>query len=254
MFRHNFRAALIGVSIRGVTLLEMLIAIAITAAVAVPAFFMYQGGLKSSVTGVVSLDMLAEGRRITRQINDDLKNSCIPYYGAFSLGFTDLLSVVTSGTGAINGAEFSLYRFSREPVIAKKSFLPTSRLLRPLISVRYSLEKNGGDLFKLVRIETARGAPDRIKVLSERVSILRIDPVHISGANSSNGWLWNISLQLAHVSDNVAVKSRLVDGNRDAGVFVMDFYDVVYSEFFSAICRHPFAVRNWNSGLTYSPN
>lgn len=254
MLRHNYRTAVSKTRSVGITLVEVLVALAIASIVAVPAFYLYQRGLKSSVTGVISLDMLAEGRRIVTQLRDDLKNSCIPYHGAFSLSFNDMLNASTGGAGTITGVEYALYRFAREPVLTSKAFLPTARLLRPLISVRYNLERNSGsDLFKLVRIETASGAPDRVKVMSERVNFMRIVPVKVAGSDNIEGWLWNVSLQLAHLGDN-GRREFLESSNRGQGAVSMDFYDVVDSSFFTAICRNPLATRNWNGGLTYTPN
>ncbi len=238
----------------GITMVEILVALAIAAMVAGPAFYLYQRGLKSSVTGVISLDMMAEGRRIVTQLRDDLKNSCIPYHGAFSLSFNDMLNTSTGGSGAMTGVEYAMYRFAMEPALINKVFDPTGKLLRPLISVRYSLERNSSsNFFKLVRIETARGAPDRVKVMSERVNYLRIVPIKLAGSGKSENWLWNVSLQLAHVGESGS--RELPDSsNRAQGTVVMDFYDVVDSDFFTAISNNPFAPRNWNSGLTYTPN
>lgn len=254
MFRYYHRTKIISAKARGTTLLEILVALTIAAMIAVPAFYLYQQGLKSSVSGVVALDILAEGKRITAQLHDDLKNSCIPYHGAFALSFADLLNSTVAGDNAITGAEYALYRFSHTPVFVKKGFSMTANLLRPLISVRYSLEQNGcSDLFKLIRIETAPGAPDRIRVLSEKVCLFRITPVKVTGNYGSESWLWNVSLQLANTRDAGAENDHPASFSGKNGSVGMDFYDVVYSDFFSAICQNPLAARNWNSGLSYSP-
>lgn len=228
----------------GITIVEIIVATAVAAILAVPLMLLYQSGVKTSVSGVTSIEMLSEGRRIISQLHDDLKNSAIPFQGAFSLAFTDLL-IRTSSPGAVSsGFEYSLYRFNREALTERKPFAQGAPVLTPLIHVRYSLEKNSNnELFKLVRTEIARNIPDRIKVLSERVAALEIRPVNFS--TGSQNYFWNTTLELGHFTDNGSKK-----GNRPT----MSFYDVVYSEFFNTLAQHPFSPRNWFSGMTFSLN
>jgi len=40
--------------------------------------------------------------------------------------------------------------------------------------------------------------------------------------------------------------------NSGKGIYLADFYDVVFSEFFSCAWNFPHAPRNWYSGLTAS--
>jgi len=228
----------------GITIVEIIVATFVAAILAVPLMMLYQSGVRTSVSGVTSIEMINEGKRITFQLHDDLKNSAIPYHGAFSVSFTDLLTRTTSIADPGSGFEYSLYRFSREASTEKGFLSPDSKFLTPLIQVRYSLEKNShNELFKLIRTEVARNTPDRVKVLSERVADLGIIPVNIS-ADSQN-YFWNTFLELGHYSDN---------GARGSGRAVMGFYDVVYSDFFNALAKQPFAPRNWFSGMTFSLN
>jgi hypothetical protein len=236
-----------------VTLTELLVAIMVAALVMVPAFHLYQKGMKSSVSGVISLEMLAEGRRIMNQIQNDLKNSAIPYHGAFSVTFSDLLTVTVSGNPASPGAEYSLYRFARENSLARTVFSPAASLLRPLISVRYQLEKKpDSGLYRLTRIETAKNAPDRIKLMSERVQVLQIKPFCVKYSSDGQKWMWNSFLRLAHTNNGQSEAPKTAD--QQQGYFSMEFYDIVCSDFFNAIDNDPWAIRNWNTGLSHSPD
>lgn len=239
---------------RAITLLEIAIALAITTIIALPLLYLYQSGLRSSTSGVVSIDMLSEGRRICSQIHDDLKNSCIPYLGGFGLRFSDLLEADFSRANGLAGAEYRLYRHTTTPELLKKTVAGQRMLLRPIVHVRYRLEKmQNSDLLKLVRIESLDGAPERIKVLSERVSLLKIQPVKIAG-DDEQGYLWNVKLQLAYVPERIQSEVSFATSDRGQGVLISDFYDVVYSDFFKSVSQHPLAPRNWHTGLTFQRN
>ncbi|EKD83524.1 MAG: hypothetical protein ACD_39C00619G0001 [uncultured bacterium] len=127
-------------------------------------------------------------------------------------------------------------------------------LLRPIMHVRYRIEKmQNSDLLKLVRIESLDGAPERIKVLSERVSLLKIKPVKIPGSSDQN-YLWNITLQLAYIPERIQTEVSFTSSDRGKGVLISDFYDVVYSDFFKSVSQNPLAPRNWHTGLTFQRN
>lgn len=239
---------------KGITLIEIMIAFAITVVIAVPVLYLYQSGMRSSASGVVSIDMFGEGRRICTQIHDDLKNSCIPYQGGFSMRFSDLLEMDFSRAKGLDGAEYRLYRHTLAPELLKKNITGQKMLLRPLMHVRYRLEKpQNSDLLKLVRIESVDGAPERIKVLSERVSFLKIHPVKIKD-NTDQSYLWNVKLQLAYIPESIQAGFTFTSSDRSRGILFNDFYDVVYSDFFKSVSQNPLAPRNWNTGLIFQRN
>ncbi len=242
---HNPRKAL--------TLIEITVAVALSAIVGLAVFTLYSGGVKSSVSGVVNLEMLSEGRKIVAQIRDDLKNSCIPYHGAFSLSFNDLLQIDFSRERGLEGAEFSMLRFRYEPEFVKTGLPGPDYLLRPLLGVRYRLEAvKDSNLLRLVR-ETDHGTDKaRQKILSERISFLNISPVSISGPASAENWFWNISLSLSQHSDKTGC-DRNNTGNQTRGAASLEFYDLVTSEFFNAINNFRHSPRNWHTGLTHLP-
>jgi hypothetical protein len=239
------------------TLVEIAIALAVTTIIAVPLLYLYQSGMRSSTSGVVSIDMLSEGRRICAQMHDDLKNSCVPYRGGFALRFSDLLEADFSRADGLAGAEYRLYRHTNAPELLKKTEMGQRMLLRPIMHVRYRIEKmQNSDLLKLVRIESLDGAPERIKVLSERVSQLAISPVKIVGADEQS-YLWNITLQLAYIPERIQAEVSVATSatsDRSKGILVSDFYDVVYSDFFKSVSQNPLAPRNWHTGLTFQRN
>lgn len=226
---------------KALTLIELMISMVIATTIGIFAFSLYQGGVKSSISGVVSLDMLAEGRRVLAQIRDDLKNSCIPYHGAFSVSFNDLLHADFSNSRGLEGAEYSLLRFKYEPDFVRTGLPSPDYLLRPLINIKYRLEKiENSELLKLTRVTATRDGQEQTKVLCDRVSFFKISPVRITTPDTGENWLWNISLQT---------------GSSDParGVNAMSFYEVVYSDFFNAINNHQLSPRNWQTGLKYSP-
>ncbi len=235
------------------TLLELIITLALSAVISISAFTLYRGGVQSSLSGVVNLDMLAEGRKVLAQIRDDLKHACIPYHGAFSLSFNDLLQVDFSQTRGLEGAEFNMLRFRYEPDFAKSGLPAPEYLLRPLLSVKYRLEavKESG-LLKLVRETTQGSDPAKTSILSERVSFFRITPVKVTGPDGCDSWFWNVSLQLSQQTGRYGGTKPENDKTRGAGS--MEFYDVVYSEFFNAINNYRHSPRNWNTGLKYTPD
>lgn len=239
---------------KGITLIEIMIAFVVTVVIAVPVLYLYQSGMRSSTTGVVSIDMFGEGRRICVQIHNDLKNSCIPYQGGFSMRFCDLLEADFSRAEGLDGAEYRLYRHTAAPELLKKNIAGQKMLLRPLMHVRYRLEKpQNSDLLKLVRIESVDGAPERIKVLSERVSFLKIHPVKIKD-NTNQSYLWNVKLQLAYVPESTQAGFTFSSSDRSQGILVNDFYDVVYSDFFKSVSQNRMSPRNWHTGLTFQRN
>ena len=231
-----------------------MITVALTAIISISAFTLYRGGLQSSLSGVVNLDMLNEGRKVIAHIHNDLKHAGIPYHGAFSLSFNDLLQVDFSKNRGLEGAEFSLLRFKSDPEFVKSDLPSQDYLLRPLISVKYRLEKvNNSDLLRLVREVNQNPAHPGSRVLSERVSFFRITPVKIPAPGSSDCWFWNVSLQLSQRSDP-ANSREPGKTEKTRGEGSLDFYDLVYSEFFNAVNNYPHSPRNWNTGLKYTPD
>lgn len=235
---------------RAITLVEILIAASLSLLIAGAAFTLYKSGVRASVSGVINLDTMAEGRKILLQIRDDLKNSCIPYQGSFSLSFNDLLQIDFSKNRGLEGAEFSLLRFRHDSEFVQIGLPDPNYLLRPLLNVRYRLEKtNAGDLLKLVR-ETGTGTSQaKSKVLSERVSFFNIKPVRIPGPGNYENWLWNITLHLGQISESL---SEAASPNI-RGTNILEFYEVVSSDFYTAINNHPNSPRNWHTGLRYAP-
>ncbi len=235
------------------TLLEVLITLALSAVIGIAAFTLYRGGVQSSLSGVVNFDMLAEGRKVIAQIRDDLKHACIPYHGAFSLSFNDLLQIDFSQTRGLEGAEFNLLRFRYEADFARSDLPAPEYLLRPLLSVKYRLEavKESG-LLKLIREISPGSDQAKIEILSERVSFFRINPVKVTGPDGRDSWFWNISLQLSQQTGRSG--STRPDSDKTRGAGSMEFYDVVCSEFFNAINNYRHSPRNWNTGLKYTPD
>ncbi len=235
------------------TLIEIIIATALAAIIGIALFTLYRGGVKSSLTGVVNLEMLAEGRKILAQVHDDLKHSGIPFHGGFSVSFNDLLHVDFSENRGLEGAEFVLLRFKPEPEFVKTGLPSPDHLLRPLLNVKYRLEAmENSDLLKLIRESGNDAGPAKVKVLSDRISFFRIAPVRVVSTGAGENWFWNVSLQLSQHTENIG-QTRPENGTQTRGANSLTFYDVVYSEFFNAVNNHRHSPRNWHTGLIYTP-
>ncbi len=235
------------------TLIEIIITTALAAIIGIAVFTLYRGGVKSSMTGVANLEMLAEGRKVLAQIRDDLKHSCIPFHGGFSVSFNDLLQVEFSPNRGLEGAEFVLLRFKREPDFVKNGLPSPDHLLRPLLNVKYRLEAiKNSDLLKLIREAANDAGQAGPKVLSERISFFRIAPVRVTGPGSGENWFWNVSLQLSQHTDNSS-SIKHENSSQTRGASSLTFYDVVYSDFFNAVNNYRHSPRNWHTGLIYTP-
>ncbi|MDD3146002.1 MAG: prepilin-type N-terminal cleavage/methylation domain-containing protein [Candidatus Riflebacteria bacterium] len=235
------------------TLVEIIIATALASIIGIAAFTLYRGGVKSSLSGVANLEILAEGRKTLAQIRDDLKHSCIPFHGGFSISFNDLLHVDFSNNRGLEGAEFSLLRFKRQAGFAKKGLPSVQYLLRPLLSVKYRLEASAGsDLLKLIRESDNESGQAEIKILSERVSFFRMAPIKVTGPGKGENWFWNVSLQLSQHKESTS-PTRPQNGIQTRGAGSLTFYDVVYSDFFNAMNNYRHSPRNWHTGLIYTP-
>ena len=226
---------------KGFTLVEMMVAIFISSLVSIPVYLLYQSGFKSSISGMVSLELQAEGQAILRQLNEDLRFSCIPYSGSFSLSFDRLLEINTSFNG-FEESEYSFYRFAE--AVADLQFSNEGGEYRfPITRVSYRIERSQtGATLRLSRIEKDSDGRERIKIISERINFFQIKPVSVKDSRGNEQWFWNVTLQLIR---EVGQTSTMTSSH----TLVADFYDLTSSIFFNALFNNPLNTRNFNTRL-----
>jgi len=231
------------------TLVEILIVILITGLTMGPVYLIYRSGMKSSMSGIVSLEIQSEGERLLLQIYDDLKNSCIPFDGTFTLKFSDMVQVEHPDTSSLTGLKYTFYSFMRNDA----KLLPavtSGKALRATRKICYSIETTDNPrLFALYRTEQTKADGDNKRLLSSRIIFFQIAPVSIpSGIDDSHQFFWQVTLQLAELPKNLQTGGAIV-ANKSQGIIIADFYEVVSSDFFNNTLNFPFANRNWYSGL-----
>lgn len=226
---------------KGFTLIEMILAIFVSSLVSIPVYLLYQSGFRSSITGIVNLELQAEGQAILRQLKDDLRFSCMPYEGSFSLSFDKMLEINAS-IDEFEESEYNFYRFDQAEVGTLFSEID-GRFLFPVTRVSYRIERADADLpSRLTRIQTTSDGRERTRVISERINFFQIKPVHVKDNTGQERWFWNITLQLIRDMG----KATASDSSQ---TIVADFYDLTSSAFFNALFNNPLNARNFNTSL-----
>jgi len=229
----------------GVTMIELIVAIAITSIIGTGALMLHQNSVKIASAGMANVEMMREGKLILETIREDLKHACVPYKESFSISFDNIVQVEFSKNKGLEGAEFSFLRFKNKPDFAVMGYYEKDYMLRALTKITYRLEKiEDSELLKLVRETAEHKGETTVATLTERLNFFNIKPVEIK-TETADRWLWNISLQLSHKSDKSSVVLR--------GENCLSFYDLVFSEFYQSVSLFPDSPRNWNTGMTFSP-
>ncbi len=229
---------------KGVTMIELVVAMAITAIIGTGAMMLHRNSVKIASAGMANVEMMREAALILEQIRDDLKHACLPYRDSFSVSFDNMVQLEVSKNSGLEGAEFSFYRFKNKPELANLGYYNKDYMIKTITKLTYKLEKiENSDLLRLVRVITEHKEKPKSKVLTERIGFFNIKPVVIK-TQTSQKELWAIDLQLSQRTD---AKSDTLRGEN-----CLKFYDVVYSEFYQSLVTDPKSSRNWNTGLTFS--
>lgn len=236
---------------RAFTLVEVMIGILITAITLGPVYLIYRSGMKSSVSGMISLELQSEGERIITQIHEDLKNSCLPFDGPLKFRFTDLIKVSHQDKSTLAGLGYTFHSFYRgeDGLIDKSNTI--GKELRATRKITYSVESSPNPKqFTLIRTEQTKAGGTTKRILSNRVNFFQIEPRKIlSKTDTKDQFLWQVSLKLVEVPPKLAKESGNLIQNRGKGILIGDFYDIVSSDFFNATLNFPFVNRNWYSGI-----
>ncbi|MFZ5951954.1 MAG: PulJ/GspJ family protein [Candidatus Rifleibacteriota bacterium] len=230
------------------TLVEIMIVVIISAITMGPVYLIYRSGMRSSISGMVSLEIQSEGERLLLQIYDDLKNSCLPYDGELKLKFSDLVKVEHLDTSSLAGLNYSFHSFMRDE---NKLISATGngKALRATRKIKYLIEKTDNPrLFALFRSEQTKSDGIVKRLISNRVAFFQINPVTIpSKIDNSSQYFWQITIQLAELPKSLPAGTYAA--NRSKGIIIADFYQVVSCDFFNNTLNFPHVNRNWYSGL-----
>jgi prepilin-type N-terminal cleavage/methylation domain-containing protein len=234
----------------GFSLLELLIVLTLIGLITVPAYRIYVSGMKSSLSGIVSLEIQTEGEKILMQVRDDLRNSCFPYEGAVEFSFDSFLTITPGSGPSLAGTSYSCYRFGKNEVQMISSLPQAGKANRPVERITYRLKSSSQPHLHLLTRAIGEDGPE--VVLSKRVNFLQVVPVQLEQGSTLDGnsqWFWNVYFQLADLPKDLPVTGGPLLANRSKGIIIADFYDIVSSDFFSCAWNFRWSPRSWHAGL-----
>lgn len=236
---------------RAFTFTEIVMTILLLSMIFLPVMGLYRFTVRSSTNAMATQELIAIGRKISSQIRDDLKNSCFPFKGAFSLSFDDMLSVKTSDSTGLEGVEYSFYRFPSDNKVESNIKRDAHFYTQSLVKIVYRLEKSQScPLLKLIRTEIFPGKPEKLSVLSDQVNFFHIKKIPLKLNDGFRSGVFNVYFQLANTTE----KNRFENSKTTKSspiIAINEFYEVIGSDFFSHLAKFPESVRNWNTALTY---
>lgn len=252
---------------RAFTMMEIMVVVLLSMLVIVPAWRIFKSSSQSSLQGVHQIEMVMEGRRLLRQIHNDLKSACLPMENEVQIfTFYDLFNFHAPSQISQAGSSYDFLVFPMHAEIrdAVSEAITSGLSPRYVNRVIYRLEAQRDSPFlKLIREEKThpglRGGPAGAKVLTDKVNFFRIDAVPIQfpvAGGAKDQWFFNVTLQLAQArepKDLTKVPSGNTIMNRTQGLIIADFYDVVYSEHFTAFWNQDFMGRNWHTVMDLPP-
>ncbi len=251
----------------GFTMVEILVVMVCALVILTPLMTVYRTGTRSSLRGMLQMDISQEAMSVLRQVRTDLKSSC--FYQPltpFDIVFQNL--VTPGGTAA--APSFSFLCFPHPGAEGDAAPIDDSGpALRRASLVTYLLEPGKGTagLGVLKRLE--RFHPDhplagqypggvQARDLSKRVCGFQVSPVSIQSGTENQSFFW-ISIKLAgasipSVGDLESLKTPEKPGEyliqRTQGLVIADFHDIVSPDMFRFMKRFPGFRRNIHSGVS----
>ena len=242
---------------RGVTLLEILLAVLLLGIVSSTVWQLFHFGTRSSREGIRRAERTLEGQRIMKQIRLDLEHACsLTATFATDLGNPQWLEGTMGPNDSTALLSFTFHSFPAKGSLSSAigPDQATGSLEIPLDRIAYSLEKGSNPsspLYKLVRrtwpgIGNAAGVTNQ--ELSSHVIVFLIRPVRVVDTAGCAQWVFNILLALADpLAPGKEANARLTE------MIVTEFYDVVCPVAFAARWNDPHLVPNWYLKPTASP-
>ena len=246
----------------GFTLIEIMVAIGCMILVIGPIMRIFQQGTKSAMTGTRMSEASLEGQRIIRQIHDDLKMACFPWNSSGFYDFSHDILLVDRTNAPFVSFGFNMFPqigSIEDAVVSRK--MAQSREFRLSSQVLYKLEPPN----RLIRMEKFH--PDhpkakdykngtQVHVLTERLNYFDLQPVEVQNPGGTNQWLIVVTVQLRDGYQRPDLTSKAIqDGpvlpaiEKSSGRIVVDFFDIVYPEFFHAFANQEGMNRNWHTDV-----
>ncbi|MBF0409412.1 MAG: prepilin-type N-terminal cleavage/methylation domain-containing protein [Candidatus Riflebacteria bacterium] len=240
------------------TLMELVVVIFMSGILIIPAYRIFSETSKTSIQGMQQIDMVLEGRRIIQQLRNDIKLSCIILPASEAqYSFTDFIKVVGHSASTLVGTKFSFLSFASHGELDKvvSAGVSTGQCIKCANEITYSLESGtpGNPFLVLSRTERVHpkaGGGEQKRILSRRINYFAINPVEIQSPGGRNQWFFNITLQLAEArqpEDLVNLSRNGMILNRQKGIMITDFFDLVCPTYFSAMWNQRFSNRNWHT-------
>ncbi|MBF0544128.1 MAG: hypothetical protein HQM08_06835 [Candidatus Riflebacteria bacterium] len=240
------------------TLMEIIVVAVISILLLIPAYKIFRNSSETSLHGLQQIDLVMEGRRIIKQIRNDLLSACIilPLTNT-QYSLMDFLQVSGGSATSMEGTTFTFLAFPSHGDLkqAVSEGSTTGYCIKCANEISYTLEATepGNPFLTLNRqekVNTRLGGGTQSRVLSKRINYFTIRPVEIQTTNGRNQWFFNITLQLAEQGNQNNQKSfqkNTLIQSRQSGIMIADFFDVVCPYFFSEIWNQTLTNRNWQT-------
>ncbi|MFZ2959362.1 MAG: prepilin-type N-terminal cleavage/methylation domain-containing protein [Candidatus Ozemobacteraceae bacterium] len=245
---------------RAFTLIEIMMVLILACLILGPAWAIFRSGSRTSLQGIQQIELVLEGRRVLRQMHNDLKNACFAIPDAnYSFQFGDILAEYQPSPVSQDGTtygflSFPLHTDENTTVSANE----TAVAPRYASKILYRLTKSKLDPFLILTREEelpaalGGGSKPILRVLSRRVNYFSLKEVEQKSLIGKNQFFYQIKLQLAEAREprrlNQILEGKLIE-NRSEGLIIGDFFDVVFPAFFSALWNQENMNRNWHSPI-----
>ena len=229
----------------GFTLIEVMMVLILSMLILGPAYQIFRAGSQTTLKGMKRIDLVLEGRRILKEVHEDLKRSCKTTTGAGQE--YDIRTLLHSTE--IPFFSYSFYSFPFHSEIEKTvSAGSTGDAPRLASRVTYEVIPPTGlqnPLSQLVRKEVFHpglGKEPEQRIVSKNINTFTIKPFQLQSKDSGfqNQNYFIITLQLAQLPPNFTPDNPL------RGIVLLDFYDVVYSSNFNSTWNHECHALPWH--------
>ena len=241
---------------RGFTLIEIMVVLLISTFFMMSVYKIFNAGAKSSLNGMLRIDTTLEGRRIIKQVYNDLKNASFVLDGTQrELPFSELVK-----------KDGDSYTFLSLPLHGTaEDAIPTGgsgKAYRRASRITYVLEASdsaANPFKKLIRKETFHPEHPLSKtvlggvethMLSTRVNSFEIRP-YVQFSKGKTVCCYWITLQLRDAPLKGQLKSigKSSTPTVSTDILIADFFDVVVPEFHYRLLVNDNFNLNWHTGV-----
>ncbi len=249
------------------TLVEIMIVVICMSLVIGPIFVILRSGSESSLKGMMRVETTTKARTIMKQIYADLKMSCYPIPANGKIGGNDngmvikkdyvLKNLFRNNNKTGENKEYYFYSYPTNlgynEIFEKGKFKTNNNMgIRYVAHITYKMKRDPDTKFlQLIRVIKFKNKPPKEQILSKNVNFFDIKQIRFK-VNGVDEFYYLITLQLIDTihADNVAPGTKLEETSKN--VVLADFFDVVYSDFFSTFWNDKNSYRNWHSEIRYT--